>query len=409
MNTVYKKERGQTLVIIVMGLIVFLAFLALALDGGYTWAMRRKAQTAADAGALAGARQYCAQDMTEAESETFANTYATTQNGATTSTSEGLEISGEPAGMRTETAITFNTFFAHLIGRPTLTVEAEAEANCLPVGEPVGVLPVGWSCRPQFPTAGGGGNCDFEPVTEEYWDNYVDDPTRLSLDENNPYLDDLYLIMDGNQTQNEVVCLPEDGGINCDLDGDGKQDVFGSGDRSWLNLDGGSGSLQELVDWISLTDVPPIYIHSWVPNTSGDKQPVYPEIHDNLIEKIVTVPVFDSLCENQSIYSEECTPLLGHPWVTPQITVTDRVVTGTGNDSYAHITAFAGFAVTCVNAPQASNNCPLFNKFTDTFGAGYQSYRSVEGFFVGTFITGYGSILPGATFDPNTFVVKLRK
>ena len=47
-----RREHGQTLVIILLGMSAFIAFLALALDGGYAWSQRRKAQAAADAGAL---------------------------------------------------------------------------------------------------------------------------------------------------------------------------------------------------------------------------------------------------------------------------------------------------------------------------------------------------------------------
>src|SRR3972149_1920131 len=51
-----KHERGQAMVIFVLAIAGLLAFIALAIDGGNTLTERRRAQNAADAGALAGAR-----------------------------------------------------------------------------------------------------------------------------------------------------------------------------------------------------------------------------------------------------------------------------------------------------------------------------------------------------------------
>ena len=60
MNTAQKKhESGQILVFVVLFMIGLFAMLALVLDGGNTYAKRRAAQNAADAGALAGARTLC--------------------------------------------------------------------------------------------------------------------------------------------------------------------------------------------------------------------------------------------------------------------------------------------------------------------------------------------------------------
>ena len=53
------RERGQTLVLVVLGFLAFVAVLALVLDGGNAYAAKRQAQNAADAGALAGAQYMC--------------------------------------------------------------------------------------------------------------------------------------------------------------------------------------------------------------------------------------------------------------------------------------------------------------------------------------------------------------
>ncbi len=55
MNLQFKEsEKGQAIVYLVVGMIVFLGFVALAIDGGMVLADRRHAQNAADAAALAG-------------------------------------------------------------------------------------------------------------------------------------------------------------------------------------------------------------------------------------------------------------------------------------------------------------------------------------------------------------------
>ncbi len=51
-----KREDGQSLVIVALGMVAFIAILALVIDGGNAYAAKRQAQNAADAGALAGAQ-----------------------------------------------------------------------------------------------------------------------------------------------------------------------------------------------------------------------------------------------------------------------------------------------------------------------------------------------------------------
>jgi Flp pilus assembly protein TadG len=56
MNTInLNSEKGQAIIYLVLGIVVFLGFVALAIDGGMVLADRRDAQNATDASALAGA------------------------------------------------------------------------------------------------------------------------------------------------------------------------------------------------------------------------------------------------------------------------------------------------------------------------------------------------------------------
>lgn len=54
MNTTQSNQKGQALVLLVLGMVVLLGFTALAVDGGMIYSDRRHAQTASDASSLAG-------------------------------------------------------------------------------------------------------------------------------------------------------------------------------------------------------------------------------------------------------------------------------------------------------------------------------------------------------------------
>ena len=55
MKTVHSSERGQAIIFLVLGLVVFMGFVALAIDGGMAMADRREAQNISDSSALAAA------------------------------------------------------------------------------------------------------------------------------------------------------------------------------------------------------------------------------------------------------------------------------------------------------------------------------------------------------------------
>ncbi len=57
MNNRRLSEKGQAIVLLMLGIVVLLGFTALAIDGGMVYSQRRQSQNAADAAALAGALQ----------------------------------------------------------------------------------------------------------------------------------------------------------------------------------------------------------------------------------------------------------------------------------------------------------------------------------------------------------------
>ena len=54
MNTNHSREHGQVMILMAIGFVVFLGFVALAIDGGMIFAERRRAQNGSDASSLAG-------------------------------------------------------------------------------------------------------------------------------------------------------------------------------------------------------------------------------------------------------------------------------------------------------------------------------------------------------------------
>jgi len=159
-----RDERGQALVIMVFALIGLLAFVALAIDGGNTLTERRRAQNAADAGALAGARTLWLQRAAANEFETpvlqAINTAAEANGLDDSDGSPGNHVNtnvhafytdrqGNPLagvgeigalgvippgaeGVRVVAHRDFKAFIAGLIGRPALAADAEATAVFIP-------------------------------------------------------------------------------------------------------------------------------------------------------------------------------------------------------------------------------------------------------------------------------------
>lgn len=384
-------ERGQSLVIVTIGLLAFLAFMALAIDGGYTWSQRRSAQSAADAGALAGTRELCISgDATAAQ--TAANDYAITRNGAT---STAVNVSVASATVEVTANITFKTFFAHLLGRPEITAQAVAKAGCFLPGTAEGVLPIGWSCRPPLPNLSTNEDCQQQTITEDEFRARAPWTT---------YQPELYLVMDNFNFEDDLDC--ESGVIECDLNGDGEIDVLGSGDRSWLDLDGGGGGSDELRDWIVSGFAPELSIHTWVPGQTGTANNVF-QAAATRVGDIVVLPVFDMYCIGDMTGTDCATRV--HP--TGSITVTDTIVPMNGASTNVHIISFSGFGISCVKAPGVSGTCPAWQKFMD-LNAGIptinNSFKSIEGYFIRGFVPGVGAGDPGIP-DGGVYVLLLTK
>jgi len=427
MNT-YKttSERGQSLVLLALGLVALIAILALVLDGGMAYASKRQAQNAADAGALAGATIMC-KEKSESAGEAAAITY-TVSNGAVDPPEVDASLS--TATVIVTATVQRDTFFAGVIGFPQVSPVAVAEATCkTPMG--MGVLPVAWACRS---TVVGGMNVPGV------------DCAQITIDDcgGNPYdLNCTYLVMDSVKVknknkncnpddpncyiQNDLVCSAHGPDVNpaygcswvapnttdCDLNNDCVDELMTGGARSWLDLDGGGGGANELKNWLMNGFSTPIPPHKWIPEESGVATSIFHTAAASVVGKDVILPVFNNVCNkapNIFVDPEPDTPA--------QCTYgPDDNRTIVGPSFNFHVITFASFHVTCVQTGKnkvTAQTGYVFNNPKKNCN-GHQSAanvgsiddndKTIEGYFKDADLGGYGG--PGDLFDTGTFTVVL--
>jgi hypothetical protein len=352
---------------------------ALIIDGGSIMTNRRIAQAAADAGALAGARELCF--PTGADPIEIAESYALSQHEDLTANAQlvnGL--------VSVTTSISNDSFFAKIFHEISLDAGAEADAGCFP---PVGnfVLPVGWSCRPPV------GEVPFDPelgckMMALDWTGLlkplIEGPVnkKIEIPDNTGYFKmsgdsivgdsivnmgeppkQIYIIMDNASVTDDIMCK-EDllltdplyvTAIKCDLNNDGKNDIEGSGNRGWLDLNGGGGGASELVGWIENPLDFPVASHTWLSLESGNKQTVYKAIKDHRQGEIVLIPIFNAICPSGSPTSACMTA--AHTSPRPEEPLTGDI--GTPPQDKFHVITFDAFYISCVHEGQ-SDFCPGF-------------------------------------------------
>lgn len=365
LNPVRSSERGQSAVIVALMLVALMGMLALTFDGGYAYFQRRLAQTAADAGALAGARVLCETGDEVAAAATAAD-YAVSHNAAETAAAEVLD------GLVTvTTAIPFDTAFAGVIGVPQVTASAIATAGCFLPGSGNGALPVAWVCQP--PVNGAAQSTDCQIAYGSAYNHIIMD-SRSTVD---------------TDCQNPPNSGLPVGAIDCDFvpsgGGDGINDVGGKGDRSWLDMNGGGSNANELRCFIN----PPsagacpleVPIHTWREGQTGVAGSVFQEAElregDNVI-----IPVYDKACATGT----------GLPWVLGSACHSnfwdegDTYIAGNGSGYYYHIISFAIFNITCVDAV-GQPTCPI-HLAAVTAGILANNTKTIEGHFVEGYVPG---------------------
>ena len=118
------EKHGQSIIIVTVVLMALFVFVAISVDGARMYVIRRQMQTAADAGALAGAYEICRQGTkrsVKAEVVRF-----TKLNQA-----HDILMSMDKHDQTVSVTATFvgSTFFAGMFGLSELTVSAEAQAQ----------------------------------------------------------------------------------------------------------------------------------------------------------------------------------------------------------------------------------------------------------------------------------------
>jgi hypothetical protein len=146
-----KNESGQSILIIALVVLVLLALIALVVDVGNAYAHRRMVQNAVDAAAMAGARMLAFRGSTEPLEDVRHIEVARAvydfaeKNGLKREAVRPwfIENDGDPAellptsyevvdpaivGVGVEADLPFDTYFAHLLGFPTMQATADAAA-----------------------------------------------------------------------------------------------------------------------------------------------------------------------------------------------------------------------------------------------------------------------------------------
>ena len=405
-----KLEKAQILPIVVIGVIVIIALAALIIDGGSLMLNRRTAQAAADAGAMAGARELCY--PTGADPLVVAKNYALVQNEATNATAELVD-----GGVKVVASVQNDSFFAKIFNENFLKADAEALAKCIP---PKGnyVMPIAWSCRPPVgvgpfdPELG----CKMQALS---WPDLLEplvenEVSTIEIPHNSGLYqmsgDDIvnvetgippkqiYIVMDKLAAGVETLCKEDLSiddplyltAIKCDLDGDGKNDIEGAGNRGWLDLNNGGGGASAMRDWVKNGLNFVIDQHTWLAGQTGTVTPVYEDIKEYRQGTIVLIPVFNSICDDTDPIANTVCMDDAHedpPW--PPLPATGDIDENGGQKPKFHVIAFDPFYISCVHTKQG-DHCPGFKYAQDQNMSTTPPYKSlipdntpaIEGYFL---------------------------
>lgn len=390
-------QRGQSLVLVTLLLFVLVGILALVLDGGFTYSQRRAAQNAADAGALAGARSLCIGIGSPLD---VAYDYAVNRNQADTALASFVGT----GQVQVDTTITYNTFFAAILGHPQMTVAATATAGCFVPSAGQGILPVAWSCR--LPAVGqeesNSDDCVIEYGEDKIYlimddyklqDKTCEDPTSPDY---NPLVCDFYC-------QDPLTFEPA-GALDCDLNNDGVNDVIAGGDRSWLDLAYNTGPM-DLTGWIRDGYAGEVKAHTWFGGQPGSNAAAFMAAEDRIGDMVI-LPVFNLFCNKD-------TPG-GCPYACPEDlsspSITDIFKCDNSYNACYHVNSFSLFTITCVSMGQ-NDECPAKNQAAasitdDKLQKDFLKTMAIEGYFTKGFVPGLSGQLSDGD-EAGAFVIYL--
>jgi hypothetical protein len=270
-----RRRNGQTLVQVAMLMMVFFAFMAIAIDVGHILTERRRMQNAADAGALAGAWEICYGDP--ARAELTAQEYAVDRNHAQEA---DVSINGGRVTVYAREAT--GLYLARIFAGDTTEINARAVAACGSAVSACGLWPVAfeldmWNCL------AGEGPCEAYGCGNTF---YVWTGDNL---QDNPDCRDTY-----------DCDVPDEHGIQ-----DGRDDFVDVVSRGWLDFSDIVDSTQypdtcvqsgcgesELACWILDDATTQVISGECVPGLQGVKAGVKDEV-DARHGDMVTIPIFD--------------------------------------------------------------------------------------------------------------------
>lgn len=394
-----KRENGQVIPIIALMMIAIVGMVALIIDGGGLMSNRRTAQAAADAGALAGAKILCSGGSNATD---VAESYALS-NKATSAMATIADMK-----VNVDVTVSNPSFFAGIFGKENLTANATASAGCFgPKGNYL--LPIAWSCRPPV-----GGTTVFDPelgckmmaLDYELWSPLLNNVAGASVDYNTSTFirtgnniinqttkepaPQIYIVMDKISTKFDTRCksdYPTDpNAINCDINGDGKNDIEGQGNRGWLDLNNGGGGTSDLVGWIKNGLDFQIYDHTWLDGQDSNAIPVYNAVKDYREGKIVYIPVFNQYCNDSDPISNPGCMAEAHTYPKPTLPPGGDYDPNKGNKPQFHVITFDAFYVSCVRTQSPKHGeqeCPGF-KLAQEINPGKipDNTPSIEGYFL---------------------------
>lgn len=345
-------ERGQTMVIVALGLVALVAMVGVVIDVGILWASNRDSQNGSDAVAHSGAvviMEHLAGDTTLTDADVAAAvTGMAAQTGVTLESAEyvryvpdagtgalepvlmGIEVGYGgpiPAGAQGVAAITsrtHETLLARVVGITTLDATTDAVAVTGPIPTPC-------------PT---GGTCPLLPVTFP---------------------------------NTQVTCDGQNKAIPTELDWDLESDLVvplcGNfpGGVGWIDWTPPAGGTDELAGEICDPDTS-ITLPDWffVTATGNTNAAAVQDCFEIWLNKPILIPLFDDVCRIDPLENNPCPP-----GETP-----------TGQESWYHFPTYASFYLTGVyiNGPTAELKaiCDTGNgatscftgRFVDTAGTG---------------------------------------
>lgn len=390
-----KQESGQILPLVALMMIAIVAMVALIIDGGFLMSNKRTAQAAADAGAMAGAKQLCVGED-EGVAKTAVDNYVVANNAVVV---PPIEVDVENKIVKVTVEIVKSSFFAGIFGDDSLTARAHAAAKCLPPNTGKYLMPIAWACRPPvdgIPSESE--DCqmkaldyqtEFLPLTSKNVGSVTINGVEYQtpFDFSKDYLPQIYIVMDSvsqKSTSSDVndltnVCKPT-GYMNCDINGDGSPDILSAGDRGWLSFDG-TNDANSLKNWIENGYDQPLKIHTWLPADNAERGSVFASIKTK-VGKLVLLPVYNAICLGDPSGSSNPCQEYAHSLIDLKPGETETVVLGNGTSTqYYHIISFSAFYITCVNENGGKDKCPGHQAAVDS-GLIAKNDKTVEGYFV---------------------------